>query len=709
MSDLSVSSMSNSICASDDKVNAPPSSLKVFNADDIHPRSFNPSSDVNYKRVPAKSFNTFFETYKANDNSKLKMNFVDLVVSTVDNQYLLLRSDAEFKFNGHLFTNLTFRSLKHNGMNLKDCTLVCEGRSLHWNDVAVTNANFGGVKIYGKGGGGSSVFLSFSLRDVNLRKAEINDVEFYAGDEGHLREVVMRDAKLNNVAFLGQQSTKYNVSDTDFTGAVLTNPRLGHVVFSKDVNISQSKWCGLKIVGPVDGAGIICENYQKNDITWHPAMFQNSESLRCALCPEKGAFFIFMMQSMKEKNSRIVLDSVNQMVRLITQSSPVFKACLEDKSLRRALIEELRDPLYSACAELQYFRGKLLIHHYQSEPLRPDDLEHKDLMSLLETLPVDKRLRLQVVINQLAASKQVSFNSLIRSEHFPELIACAERNSTKFPYLFINEKRSEIICLSERDFRQLLASDAAPQQPQLIRYHRGTAREAEMVSATPEAIANIRKVIPLLNTSWRCAEYPSMPVIRFLFSAHDGLSAGETIVLNKIVEHIHSLLLQRTVRKKNLVQHTKLLRKVFSPFSKDAYQTRCEELIERVCKQFANHPIYSSFTTEQQQSVVVVALIKLFVELSTEKYLGADKELAVGLLEPIKSLFIYACEKFPSLFSADEQQEWRLALITEGLIIERDAQKLLSRINNYQFPFLGEKETRNILNDLYPLVAFHDD
>ncbi len=128
-----------------------------------------------------------------------------------------------------------------------------------------------------------------------------------------------------------------------------------------------------------------------------------------------------------------------------------------------------------------------------------------------------------------------------------------------------------------------------------------------------------------------------------------------------------------------------------------------------MCKQFSYHAVYSSYTTEQQQSVGVIALIKLFVELSTQQYLGTSMDLAKWLLEPIKKMFTYACENFSVLFSKNEREQWEKALITKGLATEYDAQTFLSTIKHYKFPFLAEQESQNLLNELYPLVAFGDD
>ncbi|QGR09011.1 hypothetical protein CTZ24_21370 (plasmid) [Pantoea phytobeneficialis] len=579
---------------------------------------------------------------------------------------------------------------------------------MHWNHVIISNANFENLRIYGLGNGKSSEFMGFTLCDVNLRGAEINDVHFLAGDDNYLRGLIFCNTKLNNVAFLGHASVRYDISATDFSEAVLHIPQLAYVCFSSNVNISQSKWLGLKITGPVDGAGIICENYQEDDITWHPDMFQKIESLRCSVCPEKGAFFILMMRSMKEKNSRIVVDAVNQMVRHIKQSTPALTACLRDKSIRRALIAELRDPLYSACTAIQLFRENLLFQHYQYELLRPDDAEKNDLSMLLETLPVERVMRLQVVINQLAASKEILFGSMMKSARFAELIAYAEQHLSECPYLFINEEKSEIVCLSEKDFGRLLEAEAAPKHPQLIRYHKQTG-EIEKVITSAEAVADIRHKNPLLNTLWRHAEYAPRPMISLLFSYRDTLSTTEVNDVNDIVEHIHSLLLHRSVKKDTLFRHRKLLPKLLSPFCGSSYRENCQKLIDQVCKQFSNHPVYSSYTTEQQQSVAVIALIKLFVELSTQQYLGTSMDLAKWLVEPIKKMFMYACESFSPLFSKYERERWEKALITKGLETERDAQTFLSTIKNYKFPFLAEQETQNILNELYPLVAFGDD
>lgn len=52
----------------------------------------------------------------------------------------------------------------------------------------------------------------------------------------------------------------------------------------------------------------------------------------------------------------------------------------------------------------------------------------------------------------------------------------------------------------------------------------------------------------------------------------------------------------------------------------------------------------------------VIALIKLFVELSTQQYLGPGIELAQWLVEPIKKMFTYACENFSVLFSKNERE-----------------------------------------------------
>lgn len=708
MTDMSVSATSGLVSPSGNDEITAPQNIIVRNVGDITLRSSDSSSDVIYKRVSAKDFKDFFGDYMGGGGSKLKKNFINLEISSVETQCFVLSSNDKFNFNEDVFTNLRFHRLKHNGMNLQGCTLKCDEKPMHWNQVIIAHANFEDIKIYGMGKSMASDFMGFTLSDVKMQRAEINDVRFLGGDDSYLRELNLHKAKLNNVAFLGSPGSHYEIKSANFSEAELNNPVFGYVRFSRDVNISHSKWRELKINGVVDGAGLIYENYQKDAITWHPDMFQNIESLRCSVCPEKEAFFILMMRSMKEKNSRIVVDAVNQMVRHIKQSIPALTACLRDKSIRRALIAELRDPLYSACTAIQLFRENLLFQHYQYELLRPDDAEKNDLNMLLETLPVEKVMRLQVVINQLAASKEIVFGSMMKSARFAELIAYAEQHLSECPYLFINEEKSEIVCLSEKDFARLLEAEAAPKHPQLIRYHKQTG-EIEKVIASAEAVADIRQKNPLLNTLWRHAEYATRPLISLLFSYRDTLSTTEINDVNDIVEHIHSLLLHRSVKKNTLFRHRKLLPKLLSPFCGASYRENCQKLVDQVCKQFSNHPVYSSYTTEQQQSVAVIALIKLFVELSTQQYLGTSMDLAKWLVEPIKKMFTFACESFSPLFSKNERERWEKALITKGLETERDAQTFLSTIKNYKFPFLTEQETQNILNELYPLVAFGDD
>lgn len=687
--------------SNDNEISRP--GLSVNNTPDVTPKSFTPKSYSVYEKILAKDFASYIDKFKEGCGEQSTKNFINIVVSSGDNYGLFLDSKATFTFKGHFFTNLKFYNLTHNGMILKGCTMLCEGEVIVWDKSCLYLANFEGITIYGEWRGGTSKFHDVGLERVNLKKSDINHVEFNKGDNGYLKEVALQSANLNHVAFIGHNEIQqYKIGDTDLSRAEVNYPILSFVFFSRNVTLTEGKWNRVMLDGPCDFSGLIWKNYQDNALNWHPAMFQNIEKLKKALCPEQGAVFTRTLQTMKVKNPRIVVDSFNQMVRIITQSPQAMNVCLTSNAIRRALITELRDPVYLQSAEIQAFRNTFLIHHYQCEPLRNDNVERDEAIKLLQTLPAHQKLQLQVVINQVSDENHNILNDLVNIRPFRGLISCAKLKAVRFPHIFLNEEAREIICLSKSDFEQLITSNALPKEPQLIRYHQGQEELPEMKPATPEVLANLRSKIPLFDSLWKRAEFSWGPTINFLFSHRTNLSAPENLKVFSICSYINALLNQRSVEKMSLTWDAELLGKVFSPYLGKDWEQHCENLVGRICTQFGTHASFSSFQLNQQKGIAAIALIKLLVNLSTSKYFGFEDKLAEGLLVPVYRLYSYANKVYPGLYTRTEKIGWDSALGGPGLEHKYNAQNFLSRIENFKLP--NGQPVNKIIDEMYLLA-----
>lgn len=433
------------------------------------------------------------------------------------------------------------------------------------------------------------------------------------------------------------------------------------------------------------------------NITLQPEMLQAVDNLRKVARPEQGAFFTDMIATMKAEYRPMM---VGQMVRCISQSPLALTECLASRSLRRAFIAELRNPIYHACAEIQAFRNKLLIQHYQCERLR-GDVEHEEAFNLLKTLPAEQLLDLQVAVNQVAETHRAILGRLTELREFSRLIGYAKLHAGRFPHIFINTNKQEILCLSEIDF-QCFKVVATPKEPQLIRYNRNVYSTPEIIPAKPEDLSEMRSSIPLLKTRWKSETFSWRSIILFIFSHREGLSYQDNLLADLIGEEVSLLLSQHAKKKMNLVHRESVLRKLLSPYCGEAYQKNCEKLVDVAREQLSHHPYYSSIPSNQQGAIAAIALIKLLVELSTPKYCGFEDNLAKGLMIPAMQLFRYAYKTSEELFTNKEKQVWKKALMGEGLTTEHAAQAFLSRINNYQFPVPHGPEIKKIIDDFYP-------
>ncbi|MDE1186744.1 MAG: hypothetical protein PW844_09720 [Pantoea sp.] len=643
---------------------------------------------------------------KLMSTDKQPRNFVSVELSDGKATSYKIYGNPPFRMSGHKFTDL---KIMHNhfpaGVEMSNCWFKATEDLMKWGDVSFSHANLAGIKIDGGLEGSQSCFDSIGFSSVNLQDAEINDVKFTSGDAPVFSQVDLSKAKFNNVSFKGCFHSICEFSRVNLTGSGITDLTLSYVDFLEKVNITGNTIKELLVTGPCDWSGLECDHYSDGAISWNRKMFDNAEGLNKSLSPENGAIVLNMLNTMKKNNGDIVVDLMRQMTEIIMHS-PALVECYRNEPLLRALIAELRDPLYAGNKDIQEFRDKLLFQHYRRAPLNPGEKELAEARGLLSKLPVEKLLQVQVVVNQVAREYPQIWSRFSEHRDLADLSWLRKINGSNIPHLFFNPETWEIICLSKMDFEGLVTSNTPPRNPEQIKCD-VSGKNIKFVAAEQGEISRLRSALPLVNRLWERATMSLQMVINGLFTSYSysDLSVEERMEAGAINHHTKALLAQPYGKKLNLTfsNTAKMLKKVFSSYCGHNSQQSCTALVKQAQQQLENHPSFQARPRDQQHAIAALVMVKVLLELSTKRYYGTESSSVTAFHEPASHIFWNACKACPGMFNDRARIGWYNSLSGPGLQHPEQVAGLLSEINQYQFHGPDGAAIKAAFDAVYPL------